>query len=116
MLQIRKAQIEAFSDDAKARFENRMARQLRTGHPSRMRPLKKEELRLLIREETAKAAGYGITDEADVERYLDCVGEYGRGFDNGWAGPILRDSNLDGHEKMNRIDERRMFEAAGRMS
>jgi hypothetical protein len=60
-----------------------------------------------------KAESYDITDEVDVERFLECMVRFGLDFDNhpqtSWAGQILQDKSLSGTEKMNQIDDYALF-------
>lgn len=109
--------MEAFAKDAKARFETRMVNRLRSNYPAQTRGTADAELRATIRAGVARAATHSVTDESDVERYLDCVIEHGPEFDRTqWAAPILSNSRLSGSEKMNRIDDHRLHAAVRRMS
>jgi len=76
-----------------------------------------QELRIIIQSGMKKAESYEVTDETDVERFLDCMMRYGHDFDTNprtsWAGDILGRQGLSGTEKMNHIDEYELFVSLG---
>lgn len=114
MLVIRKGQMEVLSKYMLEQFENRMVDHLRDIFPVQTEDMTTEDLRHLIREGVDKAEAYDITDELEVETYLECMVQYGVNFDTdtktSWAGEILRDESFSETDKMQRIDEHRMAE------
>ena len=114
MLVIRNEQMEALNQNSLEQFENRMVDHLRDIFPVETEDMSTEDLRHLIREGIDKAEAYDITDEVEVETYLECVVQYGVNFDTdpqtAWVGEILRDERFSETDKMERIDEHRMAE------
>ena len=113
MLTVRREQMDALSRYSLEQFEAAMLRHLRARFPEQTVGRLDPELRKLIKEGISQAAVYGITLENDVRRYLECVVLYGPDFDRNpetaWAGEILRSDDLDGTEKIDRIDEAELF-------
>jgi len=114
MLVIRKEQMKVLSKYMLEQFENRMVDHLRDMFPEQTEDMTTEDLRHLIREGIDKAEAYDITDELEVETYLECMVQYGVNFDTdtqtAWAGKILHDERFSETDKMQRIDEHRMAE------
>ena len=75
-------------------------------------------LRSLIGTGVERAAGYDITYEDDVRRYLDYMLTLSPDFDTNpatsWAGQILRRKGASGAQKMQRIDNVYIFSRKGR--
>jgi hypothetical protein len=72
-----------------------------------------ELLAQTIRSGIAIAERYHITDESDVERYLEFHVRYGPDFGTGetsWAATFLNDETLTGHGKINEIWNYDFFE------
>jgi hypothetical protein len=117
MFVIRQEQMDALSRQLLRSFVVRMLLQLKTAFPERTKGLTDDELRERIEAGIERAAKYGVTDEADVERYLEYVVRYGPDFDTNkktfWAGQILREQSLSGTKKMNRIDDYDLFAMRG---
>ena len=113
MLTIRREQMEAFSQHSLDQFEAAMIRHLRTRFPAQTEARLDPDLRRMIKDGIGRAAVYGITFENDVKRYLEYMVLYGPEFDQtpetAWAGDILRADDLDGTEKIDRIDEAELF-------
>lgn len=107
MLMIRREQMAVLSQYMVDRFEDEVAGYLRTGYAEKCKGLTDEELRDLIRKGIKNAQGYGITIEADVGRYIECMLMYGVDFDvdgaTAWAGKILNNADLLGREKTKRL-------------
>jgi hypothetical protein len=107
-------QMEALSKYMLEQFENRMVDHLRDILAVQTEDMTTEDLRHLIRQGVDKAEAYKITDELEVETYLECMVQYGVNFDTdtqtSWAGEILRDERFSETDKMQRIDEHRMLE------
>lgn len=114
MLTIRKEQMEVLSNYVLEEFENRQVAHLQNIFPAQTGDMTPEDLKSLIRQGIDKAETYDITDELEVESYLECMVQYGLNFDTdqqtSWAGEILRDENLSESDKMELIDEQRMKE------
>jgi hypothetical protein len=110
-LRIRQAQMEAFSKSQEDAFVARMVRHLRDDFPEAIatQGLKEQELEPLVRQGMAEAEKYHVIYEDDIESYLECMILLGPRFDQdkrfSWADEILRRSDLDGEEKMRKIDE-----------
>ena len=117
MLKIRAEQMDAFSAYMRKQFEDRMVEHLRSRFPRAVRHMQEEELRELVRKGVKRAEGYGVTQEFDVRRYLECTVEHGADFDvnpaTAWAGKILSAEGLSGSAKMDRIDEYETFALRG---
>ena len=90
---------------------------LRSNFLEQTKNLPEHVLREMIRSGINKAETYEVTDEVDVERFLECMVRYGEDFDNdpktSWAGEILRDEGFNGREKMNRINDYELFVLLG---
>lgn len=117
MLKIRKEQMDVMSDYMLIQFEDRMVLHLRSTFPEQTKDTIELDLRAMIEAGIEKADKYDVTDESDVERYLECMVLYGPNFDadsrTSWAGEILRDERLIGTEKMNKINDYELFMLAG---
>ncbi len=90
-------------------FEKRMEKHLQALADSTPRPVPAAELPKFIRNGFKKAGNYGITDEADVQRFLEFAFQNGLDFDSRpdmqWARPILEQKGLSGTAKMNQLEE-----------
>jgi len=117
MLTIRKVQIEALSQSMLKHFEDRMIRHLRSSFSEKTMGIGDQELRIIIQSGMSRAESYEVTDETDVERFLDCIMRLGDDFGvnpvTAWAGDILERRDLSGTDKMNLIDEYELFESLG---
>lgn len=117
MLSIREEQMKELSKYMLRRFEDRMVIYLRSAFQEQTAELTEPDLRALIRVGTVQAGEDDVTDEADVERYLECMVKYGGEFntndETSWAGVILDDSDLSGTEKMNKINDHELFVLGG---
>jgi hypothetical protein len=112
---LRNQQMEAFADDMMRRYQKRAAAHLRERFNPELANIDDGQLNGMIEAGMKRAAGYGITAEADVTRFLEYTVEFGPEFDTnptnaGWAQPILTDANLTGTAKMNRLDDYTTFE------
>lgn len=92
---IRDAQMAAFSRELVARFVARMAERLGLSLAA-------------IHAGVARAADHGITTTEEVERYLVVLAALGPGFDERlpWARAILGRADLEGPQKVSRIERR----------
>lgn len=117
MLKIRKEQNDELAKAAVKRFEDWMVVHLQSTFPEQTKDMMEPDLRKMIQAGIDNAAKYDVTDEADVERYLECMVAYGPDFDTdsktSWAGAILKNENLTGTEKMNQINDYELFMLAG---
>lgn len=110
---IRAQQLEALSEYMLGNFVSRMLAYVRSRFAEQTRDASDEDLRRTIQAEMERAESYGITDEADVQRYLEYVISYGADFDSSeWAGPILRQS-ASGTAKMNELDDANVCRLTG---
>lgn len=111
MLMIRSEQIAALGEYMLRQFEARMHHALRADFPAESVELSDEELGEIIREGVERAEGYAVTDETDVERFLELMLRRGRTFDltESWANEILTEADLSGTQKMDKIDDYELF-------
>ena len=114
MLTIRYEQMQALDQAMQRQFERQMLAHLRAAFSSQTARSSDEYLTALIRQGIRNAAGYGVVNEFDVGRYIEYVLLYGPNFDSdsktAWAGEILRTEEINGTQKMDRIDARDLFE------
>ncbi len=113
MLVIRKEQMAAFSTYVLTEYTERVVRNLRREFPRQTRDRSDEHLRELVEKGIRRAEGYGVTDESDLEQYVDRMLVYGEDFDTrpetAWAGAILREVGLTGSQRMTRIGHYEVF-------
>jgi len=113
MVIIRKEQMEVLSKNMVDQFIDRAGAHLQRTFPEQIKNMAETDLREMIHAGIVKAESYDITDEVDVERFLECMVRFGFDFDNhpqtSWAGQILQDKSLSGTEKMNQIDDYALF-------
>lgn len=111
---IRNSQMDAFRESTMDAFEKRAAARLRSRFPARLAETTEDQLRETIRLGVERAKEYEITAESDVLRYLEYMVEYRPDFDEHdetlWAKRILRDRDLTGTQKMDRLDDFTTFE------
>ncbi len=107
------AHMQAFSAQQRRRFEDEMVVHLRKEFPDETADLGEDGLRGMIREGIDKAKGYTITLERDVARYLELMLALSPTFDDGeeypWAPDILKQGEMTGRDKIERIYEHIMF-------
>ena len=113
MVIVRREQIEVLSEYMHARFITRMLAHLKATFAVYTQGTSEPDLRRLILSTIDTAARYDITNEDDVQRYLERAVCYGADFDTNpktsWAGQILQEKDLTGTEKMDRIDHYELF-------
>lgn len=118
MLVIRTSQMARFAQHGKERFETRMIAHLFSCFSGLSETLTESQLRDLVRWGVDRAEERGLTDETDVERYLEFMMLYGPDFDShpeyAWAAEILADAELSGEEKMDKIQDRELFGFPGK--
>ena len=112
---VREGQMRAFSEELETRFVTRMVRHLRDDFPADLarQKLEVKDLEPLVRRGLAESRKYGVVNEGDVERYVECMVVLSPSFDVDpkfrWAKEILQREDLDGESKMDEIDEYRIF-------
>lgn len=113
MLKIRREQLDRLRGAMLQQFEDRMEIQLRRQFPKHPMLAFRETIRDFIRHGMDKAARYGITDEADVERFLTWMIPYGPDFerhpDLSWLLRLLSNKELTAMEKMNELENAELF-------
>lgn len=113
MIAIRPEQMKTFSEVEIRKFEDRVIVHLQTSFPDQVGGIPEPKLRATIRKSLADASNYNVRDEVDVWRYIEYVVRYGADFDKNpatsWAGEILRNRDLAGTDKMNKIDDHDLF-------
>jgi radical SAM superfamily enzyme with C-terminal helix-hairpin-helix motif len=113
MLKIRDEQMKVFEEASLRNFEDRMVIHFRSNLLEQTKNMSEQDLRELIKMGIDRAELYEVTDEVDVERFLECMVRYGSDFDTdpktSWAGEILRDESFTGTEKMNQINDYELF-------
>lgn len=109
MLVIRRQQMEKLSQYMIEQFKDRMVTHLQSTFPDQTREMEERNLRDVIQAGIKKAESYKVVIEDDVQLFLECMITYGADFDinpeTAWAGEILQQEDMDGSEKMDRIDE-----------
>ena len=115
-MKIRQEQMGVLSLASLRRFAGRMVEILPTRFPKEVEERhlqERQHLEAAILEGIQRAKGHGVLNEADVERFLECAIIFGPEFDEDagipWAQEILTRKNLDGEQKMDAIDEHRIF-------
>jgi hypothetical protein len=113
MLVIRQQQMEVLGKYMQKQFEDRLAAHLRTRFPQQTKEMAESAIHALIAGGIEKARRYGISSEDDVRRYVEYMARYGQDFDTDrktvWARRFLRDKDLDGTSKLNKMDEYELF-------
>ena len=112
-MKIRPEQTDRFREEMLERYVESMVPHLRKRCPIQTKPLDDDALRERIREGIAQAKEYGITDKVDVRRFLEYwaryEGQFGRSPASRWARPHLTNTDLNGSEKMNLVDDHYVF-------
>jgi hypothetical protein len=118
VLVIRKEQLEAFRQSLTEDLRRRLVAHLRSACPAETAALTDEALAGLVDAERTRAREFAIVSEPDLRRYLEFALAHGSAFDmqpeTAWAGEILRRRDLEGHEKLNLLDEHQLFSDRGR--
>lgn len=103
-------QMKILGAEMERAFTRRMVEYLRQYFPPQTKGMTDAELKKMVEAATARAAGYGITAEEDVQKFLELMMRFGKNFDQdpavGWAGTILRPKDIDGARKMRRLANR----------
>ena len=110
MLVIRQEQMQVFRKYMLEGFERRMLDYLAGRFPEVCPPENEKAVRESVRKGIERAKTYGITIEYDVARYVELMFLFSEDFDTSpdtsWAMPILKDPDLGGHVKMDRLCEK----------
>ena len=113
MLTIRREQLEVLSAYMRQSFEDRMVRHLAQSFPTQFKKLASgsdEPVRLLIRQGVDRAAGYQITSERDVGRFIEVMVAVHPQFETmqemNWARQILGEKVLTSRARMDLIYQR----------
>lgn len=118
MFTLRSQHTEAFDQDIRRRFENRMVAHLNQFFPARCQALGEPAVREWISHGIGRAAGYGIVAERDACKYIDVMFVFGRDFDidplNPWAAPILTARAVDPTDKANHLLQTARRKTTGR--
>lgn len=115
MLQIRSDQMAAFSAKRRDQFVAYMNARLLEIFPEELKRFRipRDGVEPFVREGIERAGHYGIRKERDVEFFVDCLLIYHPRFDDeereAWAAEILRDGELSGSQKMDRIHDHWIF-------
>ncbi len=101
----------AFEEVALASFAVEMARRVRSAFPEAVASLDEDALLASMERRLAQALSHGITERADVRRYLECsylLGWTDDGPDADARGVLSRDE-LTTEEKVDAIERRTEF-------
>ena len=108
---LRKEQIQAFSDAARNRYEDRVLAHVNQFFPAECERMGEPAVREEIRYGIERSKVYGIVSQRGVTKYIDLMFVYGRDFDADpelpWAAEILNDPTI--HSPVDRIN--RLFDA-----
>jgi len=91
MLIIRKEQLEAFSKQREESFVKELVRYVKKEFAEETGEAADEDIDAISRQAISRARGYGITERADICRFLNFMFIYGFEFDEDlpWAREIL---------------------------
>jgi|GEM_PF-1453445 hypothetical protein len=107
MFIVRNQQIEAFRSILEENFIVLAQKHLEENYPNKSSSLTKESLEMLIRKGIDESATYGVIERPEVLIYLEYVLCLGLNFsaspEHIWIKRTLKISNIDGAEKMQRI-------------
>lgn len=110
MLVVRSEQMDVLSDYMLGEFERRMLEHLRRAYPEETSAQSEEDLAEQIADGISIAERYRVTDENDVERFLETQVRLGRRFyEQEWAAAILATSDRSGTRRMDEIDDYELF-------
>jgi hypothetical protein len=107
-------QFNAFRGYMLSQFVSKMAGRLRAQFGGKSLPNTNAELFRWIEQMIDRAEQHGIISEFDVRRYLELCAEYGGDFDlSQWASAALKNTELTGEQKMDRLDAITTFAIRG---
>jgi len=105
MWRIRREQMRIMQRAARVAFAEKVVAYLRKNAAEATEPKTDEDLLEFVQECIDAAASHGVTCEWDVCRYAQHRCVLGDDFANSdWAAPIFSDPELDGSEKMDRVE------------
>lgn len=108
MLRLNPNLVEQLSHRMISDFEERLARRLRAVFVEATSKCDEPELRRFIRSATMKASTFGIVSEWDVMRYVQNALLFGLRLEHhpnsSEVAQVLQDHDVDGGEKMDRIE------------
>jgi hypothetical protein len=112
-MMIRRDQMHVLGKYMRRQFEDRMTKHLRDNFPAETQALDDPNLRKLVVSGIGRAESYDIESEDDIQRYLEYVMVLSHDFDtnpkSSWARRILLRRDIDGTQKMSRIDNVYLF-------
>lgn len=107
MFTLRKEHTEAFAENYRIEFEERMVSHLRVRFPSQFDQYGEDKVRKLIWEGVERAKRYGIRAQPDVARFIRFMFAIGPDFDTArktaWIRPILEDTSVPAADRLERI-------------
>jgi len=107
---IREQQMGALRKSVIDGFAGRVARELRSQFPYKLKTNSHDQVKRLVHEAIRRGKPYGVVSEADIKRYAEYMVEYQPDFDSTpWARPILAGAK-SGSEKMDELDNYTTFE------
>jgi len=114
MLRLRQEQMEIFAEHQLQRDAKSMVQTLRLEYPDATNEYNNSDLIALVLEGIQRAQSYDLSDQGDVERFVGLMLEFGHDFDTNpetsWAGNILKDTEIEGDDKMQALDDHILFE------
>jgi hypothetical protein len=115
MLTIRAEQMKALGEARQRQFEAQMLRYIRGAWTGQVEGMTDREILGLIRQGIAESERYGVVNGGDVARYIGYMVAYGADFDRTqpWAAEVLNSGEMNGTQKMDRIDDYELFAGRG---
>lgn len=117
MFTLRERQVEAFTDEALARFADRMVRHALAHFPEHLRAAGEPGIRALIHDAHRNAARYGLDSERSVCLYLNSMLVFGAGFDRDpvypWAAEVLHSEHISQRARADLLADRTSAAFAG---
>lgn len=118
MFTLRQQHTEAFNNDIRRRFKERMVAHVNHFFPAQCQALGEAAVREWISHGIDRAQSYGIVAERDVSKYIDIMFVFGRDFDadprHPWAAPILTARAVDPTHKTHYLFETARQKAVAR--
>ena len=106
--------MEIFAGHQLQRDAKSMVQTLRMEYPDAANEYNDSELLVLVLEGMKRAQSYNISDKGDVARFVGLMLEFGHDFDTSqemsWTGNILKDTEIEGDDKMQALDDHILFE------
>jgi hypothetical protein len=118
MLTIRKEQMAVLEAYMMRKYVDRVVQKIARTFPGKYKQEGQERTRLMVQAGIEKAAGYSITEDDEVERFVLVLAEYGMEFERAperiECQQILEDKELPGDAKVSLVC--RQLKAAGASS